>query len=637
MMEYSTELCSICRRILCSESKLKPLVWFEEAEQTFEVFREAVDQGCAICSTIWNAAWAQMLPQAWRPVSFYLEKTQSSEMENITHITIRYWSPTTRKNAALWFHLIPLSDSGYKPYFERPKIEPSTSSTATLTVAHSWFSNCCSSHLRCNESPIFTSNWLPARLVDIGPLGSTDWRLCITSEDGILPQSAPYMTLSYRWAPNPGLILLTCNIAEFRGGKPIQSLPQLFQDVVGVAQRFSIRYIWIDALCIVQDSREDWEAQASNMRMVYANSTCNIAASGANSPDEGLFRTRNPEEIQPGLVPCSLFSSDIQPHYIFEHNYWNREISAGPLLDRGWVFQERILAPRVLHFGKNQVLWECLTEHKCEGFPNGIPWSWSRSHKNIDPLLDSLSRTGLNESQKMDDYILELWRKLVMKYSRCALTYPSDKLVAIAGIAQLFRDATGDEYVAGLWKSRLIEMLEWRVNKPKALRSSEYRAPSWSWASVDGPVWTSVYHENTSYTVELLDVHVQARTSTIMADVLEASITLRAKILPSVCHYLEDGPVLLTEGCKSNFLCLDTLDIELPEGKRIICMPFKKDFYDKGDETMSPIIFCLILEELPYQSGSQAQYRRLGMFDETNLEYIDILNVRGEIKDIKIV
>ncbi|KAI1753686.1 heterokaryon incompatibility protein-domain-containing protein [Xylaria castorea] len=644
-MPYSTELCSTCRRFLCPEIEVEPFSWIKATGQTFEVFREAVEQGCAICSKIWNAddqyakAWPQISFEAWKPVEFSFQKDESEAgIEDIIDIIVMYRNPIT-KSPYEWlsFCLVSSNNSKYEAYFERPQIEPSTSPITTLTAAYGWFVNCCSSHLRCSKPATWTSDWLPTRLIDIGHQESTEWRLCITSEDGISPQSAPYITLSYRWAPNPSLILLTSNIIEFRGGKPIKTLPQLFQDVIVVAQRFSIRYIWIDALCIVQDSREDWEAQASTMRMVYANSACNIAASGSNSPDEGLFRACNPKEIQPSVVQCSLFSSENRPHYIFERNYWDREILAGPLHKRGWVFQERLLAPRVLYFGKNQVLWECLTEHKCEGFPSGIPGHIS--DKYMDPLLESLSRTSLNQPQKLDVSIFSLWLNIVEKYSQCALTNPSDKLFAIAGIAQLFRDATGDEYVAGLWKSRLIEMLDWRVEKPKALQSSEYRAPSWSWASVDGPVLPLMPYLSDTFTVELLDVHVQARTPNIMADVSEASITVRAKTFMAICHYLENGRrVLLTEGCQiSSLHYLDNLDIKLPEGKKIVCMLCKEQ--DRTTEVGSRYrcIVCLILEELPCPSSSQAQYRRLGTFMEEKWENIDIFNTRSEIKVIKIV
>ncbi|KAI0194773.1 heterokaryon incompatibility protein [Xylaria flabelliformis] len=632
-MPFSTGFCSTCRRILCSACKAKPSDWIVATGQTFKVFQEAVEQGCAICSTIWNAddqhskAWPQISPEAWEPARFNLGKgTGEVDIEDFINVSVVYHNPISGGSARLWFRLIPSDDWKYKPYFKHPKIEPSTSSAATLTAAYGWFTNGRLSHLRCHEPAAFKSDWLPTRLIDAGHPGSTDWRLRITSEDGILPQSAPYTTLSYRWAPNPSLVLLTSNIIEFRAGKPIETLPQLFRDMIVVAHRFSIRYIWIDALCIVQDSREDWETQASTMKMVYAHSTCNIAASGANSPDEGLFRARNPEAIQPGLVPFSLFSSsENQPHYIFEKRYWDREILAGPLHNRGWVFQERILPPRVLYFGKNQVLWECLTEHKCEGFPNGIPGH--HSDKKMDPLFRSLSSTSLNRPQKMELSIFNLWQNVVQRYSQCALTYPSDKLFAIAGIAQLFHDATGDEYVAGLWKSRLIEMLDWQVFKPE------------SWASLDGPVFPWGLRAHTRPTVELLDVHVQARTSNAMAGVLKASIILRAKTLVAVCHYLKNGRcVLLTEGCQFSDYLLDNLAIELPEGKEVICMPFKKDCYKREEDfSIRSFIVCLILEELPCPSSSQAQYRRLGIFEEDISEHIAILNTRSEIRDIEIV
>ncbi|KAF3061083.1 hypothetical protein GL218_02873 [Daldinia childiae] len=362
-----------------------------------------------------------------------------------------------------------------------PKIEPNTSSTSSLTAAYNWFQDCCSTHTTCNLKLFSKTGWYPTRLIDIGQKESFHWRLLVVSEDGISPQSAPYMTLSYRWAPNPKPILLASNIDEFRHGKPIKDLPQTFRDFIVVARRFSIRYIWIDALCIIQDSRGDWEIEAPTMRFVYTNSICNVAASVSKSPSEGLFRSRDTDKLKMRIVPCSLYSGKEEPSYIYE-DFWDKDILKAPLHKRGWVLQERILAPRVLYFGKDQIFWECLTRRKCELLPNGLPLEIPSRRD----LLDQLHWAGASNSRKMSDTLYNLWIKYIEEYSQCMLTNPSDKLAAIAGIAQLFQDFTGDEYIAGLWKSRLVEMLGWNVSAPRKLKSLDYRAPSWSWASTDG-------------------------------------------------------------------------------------------------------------------------------------------------------
>ncbi|KAF5858025.1 hypothetical protein ETB97_004956 [Aspergillus alliaceus] len=338
-----------------------------------------------------------------------------------------------------------MDSAEYSPYFMSPNLESSTGSAPTLTTAYGWFRSCYSTHASCRRLASFNPNQLPTRLIDVGNDGDTDWFLRVVREDGIASPSAPYMTLSYRWG-NPTISLLSSNITRFRRGSPIADLPSTFQDFIAVARRFGIQYVWIDALCVVQDSTEDWEAEPSTMSHVYANSACNIAASASNYPEEGLFRPREPDLVRPGKVLTSLFADKPSPHYIFDKGYWDRQLFAGPLHNRGWVFQECFLAPRVLYFGKDQILWECLCEHKCEGFPQGIPAHYS--DKNMDPLLDSISAGRSRLPGKGSPLVFYLWNSLVEQYSTCHLTEPSDKMVAIAGIARLFGQITGDEYVA---------------------------------------------------------------------------------------------------------------------------------------------------------------------------------------------
>ncbi|KAK0701449.1 heterokaryon incompatibility protein-domain-containing protein, partial [Apiosordaria backusii] len=370
----------------------------------------------------------------------------------------------------------------YKQQLDFPVLESTVAIDAASITGLPWLTHCRSSHPQCNDARLSAQGWHPTRLLDIGKEDYTNWRLCVISEDGISPPSALYLTLSYRWGPSPRIRLLSSNIASLRQGQPIANLPILFRNVIDVARQFSIRYVWIDALCIIQDSKEDWEREALTMQHVYSNSACTLAASGSESPDDGLFHGRNLDFIRPGKVQCSLFSDEPLPFYIYDKSYWNRQIFDGPLHNRGWVFQERFLSPRVLYFGRHQLLWECRTQHRCEIFPEGIPCH--RSDKEMDSLIEQ----DHAQPERMTLGAFNLWNDLIKQYSQCDLTLPYDKLHAMAGIAKLFEEVTGDEYLAGLWKSRFAAMLAWRVHSPEPLRSLEYRAPSSFWASVDGPV-----------------------------------------------------------------------------------------------------------------------------------------------------
>ena len=166
-----------------------------------------------------------------------------------------------------------------------------------------------------------------------------------------------------------------------------------------------------------------------------------------------------------------------------------------PLNGRAWVVQERLLSPRVLHYGKDQLLWECHELDACETYPQGLPSIAAIAHtlfKGLDPEVDGrrLRKFSNNKSDPdLDPY--HLWAKVVQAYTSSDLSKPGDKLIAIYGIAKRFRSMLNDTYLAGLWLRVLPTQLLWHVddcsqaNGLPAKRPPSYRAPSWSWASVD--------------------------------------------------------------------------------------------------------------------------------------------------------
>ncbi|KAH7308975.1 heterokaryon incompatibility protein-domain-containing protein [Stachybotrys elegans] len=384
------------------------------------------------------------------------------------------------------FRLFPTGEPKSERFFPPLQLDVDMSSPASLNMVEHWYRSCCSSHTLCNrQARQLREGWLPSRLLYIGSNGDACWRLIVVSQD--LSDSAPYVTLSYRWGPNQSVKLLRSTLQDFRlGQQRILDLPQTFQDAIDVTRRLSIRYLWIDALCIVQDASEDKDYEIPQMRKIYSNAMCNLAASASDDPHGGLFRTRDKASVAPGLVAAPSGAVRSETHRIVDMTYRDRQILSGPLHGRGWVFQERFLSTRVIYFGQFQMFWECLSDVKCEGFPEGMPQS--QSTKSLEPLWDMSRVNTPTRNQAMTIPALRLWNSLVREYSNCALTFPDDRLQAFAGIADLFREATGDEYLSGLWRSNLLHLLDWWVDQPRTRVSSKYRAPSWSWASLDGPI-----------------------------------------------------------------------------------------------------------------------------------------------------
>lgn len=255
-----------------------------------------------------------------------------------------------------------------------------------------------------------------------------------------------------------------------------------------------MRYIWIDSLCIIQqqDSKDDWLRESPQMGMIYSNSYCNIAATGASDGNDGLFKPRCPHTVFPSAIRNP--HRDFELHLTHEH-HWEAELLDAPLLERGWVLQERILSPRILHFGRRQLLWECCESEASERLPDQLP-SLPVAHQyagyKSSLTLHPDGGQGLPSTEN-DPFarasIHALWNRLVSAYSRTNLTYPEDKLIAIAGIAAKIQSGLKTDYLAGLWGDRLTSQLLWRVEQPsRRERPRCYRAPSFSWASVDGTI-----------------------------------------------------------------------------------------------------------------------------------------------------
>jgi hypothetical protein len=339
-------------------------------------------------------------------------------------------------------------------------------------------------HLNCGTL-VSDQAWVPTRLIDLhcsSENGLDMVRTCITKDENV---HGPYMTLSHRW---PQEHLKTTRLAaSMAAGQKINvtALPQTFQDAIYVTRTFGIRWLWIDCFCILQDSDEDFLLESTVMHKVYGNSRCNISATGASDHDQTLFTKHDRDMMHPLPLRLALRGFRKTQRWCLFKDVWAFSIQNAGLNRRAWVVQERYLAPRVLHFAKGQLFWECRELNACELYPKGLP-PCTYDLFNFKTTLVEKRQTKEVGLRKIE--VHEIWNGIVRAYSQSALTKSSDKLIALAGLASYFQEVLQDDYLAGLWRSTLTWDLLWKRLTGSASRPSTYRGPSWSWASIDGIV-----------------------------------------------------------------------------------------------------------------------------------------------------
>lgn len=345
---------------------------------------------------------------------------------------------------------------------------------------------------------------LPSRVIDVLAAGSLDVRL--TTLDSTSALSLPYVALSHCWGDTKTILTTTTNtIAERHGNISYSDLSKTFQEAVGITRAIGIRYLWIDSLCIIQDDEKDWLHESAKMADIYLGSTLTIAATGSTDSSGGCFFNR--WTCQSGGLKTDIETFDILRE--FEGSYFtvcvrqavdnghrrmyghaSRETVTAPLLHRAWAFQERMLAPRVLHFHMEEMFWECKTCTLCECGYLG----WDRDHNQsgrwysveLNLQLKSRIAQAVDDPTSIDD-VYQLWLDIVEEYSMLAITKESDRLPALSGLASFLSPKLRSPYLAGLWRDHLTVGLLWHrcsVAYSSCSRADLSQIPSWSWASL---------------------------------------------------------------------------------------------------------------------------------------------------------
>ncbi|KAK1062703.1 hypothetical protein LTR74_010018 [Friedmanniomyces endolithicus] len=371
----------------------------------------------------------------------------------------------------------------------------STSSPETFAQIRAWL-RICEQHDTCNCWAQINGLdiGLPLRLLDVGQRsGRTDFRLVYG--EMLAPQESRYMTLSHCWGVEPILKLTSANLDAFCNGMSETQLPKSFQDAISIARYLDIRYLWIDALCILQDSSLDWKIQAQTMAQVYSGSYLNIAASDSSNSSGGIFSERDKTLPVRFTVPLK-YTPRADNILLCHFDAFEIDMMRSPLNRRSWVMQERYLAPRVVHYTRHMVYWECTASTASEALPPALESGFGdiRQLKKLDARVLQTH----NLSSEVTQAVYALWDNLVALYTRSNLTYGSDKAVAIQGVAKVIcrylRLDESSAYVNGLWRPRFVDGLMWICERSQNRDSGgplDSGACSWSWLSRRGKICSS--------------------------------------------------------------------------------------------------------------------------------------------------
>jgi hypothetical protein len=251
---------------------------------------------------------------------------------------------------------------------------------------------------------------------------------------------------------------------------------------------------------------------------IYENAHITIAATASQDSKGGLFSSARPVIKRLNKHPHLYVRT--QPER-FPMGSFNRVPVSLPLLTRAWVYQERRLSPRTIHFGKRQVYWVCRTHFASEDASKDKTWTTS----SIYPAFPVAFEWG----DKVVDSTLH-WQKMLMEYTSLQLTYESDRLPAIAALADRMSRLrrTDDAYVAGIWKNSILSDLLWNTESYE--RRPARTAPSWSWASTQGAKIN--WNANAFYgKAEVVSLEYTAIGAAHLGEVINASITLRVHVL----------------------------------------------------------------------------------------------------------
>ncbi|KAF5713751.1 transcription factor C2H2 [Fusarium globosum] len=498
----------------------------------------AAESGCQFCSMLFTARfspalkkegvianllhwmqWIYLQPDdEWKQrldTPYQQDYTTTSNLGSPLGLT-RLWASSSSPAYHILYRSTPLSPFQVLADEESPAaisgdvtgrlLSSKTSSDDHVRVLSRWLQQCQESHEECrvslSGSPLLNPEVtdLPNRCIEVSRNSDGTRGLRLKETGG---RRGKYITLTHRWIQpdTANASTVQINYSDRLQGKALDHLPAHFEDAFDLALKMNIPFLWIDSLCIIQDSQQDWMIEASQMAKYYQNSFFTVAGFGVTR-DTGLFATTD-QDLGPNLVrlPYRDRQGDQKGYFFVCHvdhsevkGQYDREIAQSDLLSRGWIFQEWILSRRVISYTRTACFYQCQRTSPRTTTSNDVNLS-ILNDKHADISLKNHFRL---DSLKEDESIFQKWRFAVHTYSSLHLTNAGqDRLSALAGISQEFatvinrlmdqKDHWGSFYLSGLWAGDIVAGLLWEMDgscSDKRLSG----IPTWSWASVVKPI-----------------------------------------------------------------------------------------------------------------------------------------------------
>jgi len=428
------------------------------------------------------------------------------------------------------FDLVAYQGSTTWPIIRRKPPEVDVASERSFKQATQWLQECVKQHspnfcLKPKKTP------LPKRVIDVSGVHPR-----LHFSEGA---PAKYACLSYCWGNSWMQQVVTTLDNVHRNSNRIifENLPQTIKDAITVTRRLNLRYIWIDCLCIVQDDEAEREKELEKMGDIFANAYVTISAATARSCEDGFLHERQLQSrayTPPIKIPC-FSPTGFQDHVMLFQR--GSAATREPIHYRAWTLQEDLLSPRLLFYGDFEVVWACAT---CVKTISGIQAEICDTGETELARLRRLFSEGSTSAQTSDashgnSDTMTRWEDLIREYSRRKLSRSDDKLPALSGLAMKFQRLIDGEYLAGLWSCWLPTHLLWRITGPSGTGVDQHvngtwRAPTWSWLSMDSPVEVDVEKKENFSVLARLENYaiIPVKPLNLFGRLGKASITLRA-------------------------------------------------------------------------------------------------------------
>jgi hypothetical protein len=490
--------------------------------------RASASKGCKWCALILqlDEQSAEVVPPESRKSSSKLQVELST---GIFHET---FTPVGNNRFRLWVngvsnHLTAFTNVGNAAsdiVTARP-LQSDVDSDQAFREISKWLERCVT-HPRCGPP---SESRLPTRVIEVSSAHSPRSSRLLSTK-GL---HSKYAALSYCWGANQLGVTTKANLDCRLLALDVKALSKTIQEAIVTTQRIGLRYLWVDAICIIQDSEEDKATEIQQMCDIYQKAHVTIVAANAADSNQGFLQERPP----PGSsVEIPFWSADGRLGSVWMRSEGWYDSDSEPVNTRGWTLQERLLSPRLVIFASHTIQFQCQQATVNLGdslhIPSGLG-SW-----RLPSVLIGLSQNTETE-ELTSEAAVEAWKDVITLYSQRDLSYDDDKLVALAALAQAFHAHIQVPYLAGLWSGpALPSLLLWEpVSYGKSSTYQAYVAPSWSWASLPTPVAFRVgnrLQEMTSVSVDVLSSITTFKHPALpFGEVSSGSLTLRAHIKPA--------------------------------------------------------------------------------------------------------